>query len=189
MTSVSESQQGSPVLVVLDRLWQTKIQGVAFLDQWSKVSKDAELTAGLKTHLEDERRHLRLIGEEIIQLGGRVASDRRDSVIGRAYDLARGQDGDLYKLTVCYRGVKLFTMRRCGQAASFLEPKTGKLLDRIASDEERHVRWSDIRIQRLMRPADMRQCNLLTDRVDKMLDSVWHKSWTELIRVGKARSS
>ncbi len=129
MGSTSEANEVSSVLVILDRLWQTKIQSVAFLDQWRENSNDADLQAGLKAHLEDERRHLRLIGEEIIRVGGRVTSDRREGPVGKAYDVAWSQEPDLYRLISCYRGIKLLTMRRCGQLVSLVEPGVGELLD------------------------------------------------------------
>ncbi len=189
MGSTSEARELSPVLVILDRLWQTKIQSVAFLDQWRENSSDGDLQAGLKSHLEDERRHLRLIGEEIIRLGGRVTSDRRDGPVRRAFDLAQSQEVDLYRLIVCYRGIKLFTMRRCGQSVSLVESGAGELLDLIARDEERHVRWADIRIERLMTAADMRQFNILTGRVEKMLEAVWQIGWKDAGRTGQWKSS
>ena len=184
-----EANELSPVLEVLDRLWQTKIEGVTFLDQWREDSSDADLKVGLKSHLEDERRHLRLIGEEIIRLGGRVSSDRRESLVSRAYELARAQEGDLYKLIACYGGIKLFTMRRIGQLVPFVERGAGELLDRIACDEERHVRWADIRIERLMTPQDTRKRSLLTDRMEQMLEAVWQKSRKDIIQSGQWQTS
>jgi hypothetical protein len=184
-----EPEVTSPVLSVLDRLWQTKIQSISLIDFWVSKSKDADIRSGLHMQLEDERRHLRLIGEEIKRLGGRVSSERREGTVGRAFGMIRSQATDLQRLCAYYRGVKLTTHNRTAQMTQVVEPATAGLLGQISRDEERHIRWADIRISHQMKAADMRECNVLMDRMDSMVDASWQKLWLDLVRTRIRRSS
>ena len=175
-------EASSPFLSVLDRLWQTKIQSISLIDFWSNRSKDEDIRSGLHMQLEDERRHLRLIGEEIRRQGGRVTTERREGTIARAFGLIRSQATDLRRLCCYYRGIKLTTHSRACQLQQVSEPPLADLLDQIASDEERHIRWADIRIAHLMKAVDMRDCNQLVDRMDAMVDASWQKLWLEVVR-------
>src|SRR5690606_32709019 len=131
-----------PVVAALDRLWQTKIHSISLIDAWSGQTRDLDLQAGWKGQLVDERRHLRLVGEEIKRLGGRVSSERRESAIGRAFAIARAQERDLLRLFAFYRGIKAVTLSRCGYLGQLVEPEVAILLHQIARDEERHLRWA-----------------------------------------------
>jgi len=184
-----EPEVSSPVLSVLDRLWQTKIQSISLIDFWASKSKDADIRSGLHMQLEDERRHLRLIGEEIKRLGGRVSSERREGTVGRAFGLIRTQVTDLQRLCAYYRGIKLTTHNRTAQMVQVVEPATAALLGQISRDEERHIRWADIRISHQMKASDMRDCNVLMDRMDSMVDASWQKLWLDLVRTRIRRSS
>lgn len=185
--SKEEPEASSPVLSALDRLWQTKVQSIALIDFWSDRSKDADIRSGLHMQLEDERRHLRLIGEEIRRLGGRVSSERREGPVARAFGLIRSQATDLRRLCCYYRGVKLTTHSRTSQLVQAVEPATGALMGQIARDEERHIRWADIRISHQMTAAEMRECNLLVDRMDTMVDASWQKVWLDVVRTKMGR--
>lgn len=184
----AEPEPGSPVLAVLDRLWQTKMQSVALIDYWSERTKDADIRSGLHMQLEDERRHLRLIGEEVRRLGARLATERREGTIARGFSLIRSQSRDLHRLCAYYRGVKLTTHARTSQLVQVLDPPGAALMSQIARDEERHIRWADIRIAHQMKASDMRECNQLVDRMDAMIDAGWQKLWLELVRTRLRRS-
>jgi hypothetical protein len=186
-TSKEDPEASSPVLSILDRLWQTKIQSIALIDFWSGKSKDADIRSGLHMQLEDERRHLRLIGEEIRRLGGRVSSERREGPVARAFGLIRSQATDLRRLCCYYRGVKLTTHSRTSQLVQIVEPATAGLMSQIARDEERHIRWADIRISHQMTVGEMRECNSLMDRMDTMVDASWQKLWLEIVRTKMGR--
>jgi hypothetical protein len=179
----------SPVLSVLDRLWQIKIQSIALVAFWTGKSKDEDIRSGLQMQLEDERRHLRLIGEEIRRQGGRVSSERREGTVGRAFGLIKSQATDLRRLCCYYRGIKLTTHSRASQLQQAVEPSVAELLGQIARDEERHVRWADIRISHLMTAAEMRECNHLVDRMDAMIDASWQKLWLDCVRTKMLRPS
>jgi hypothetical protein len=177
-----EPEVSSPILSVLDRLWQTKIQSISLIDFWSEKTRDADIRSGLHMQLEDERRHLRLVGEEIRRLGGRVSSERREGTVARAFGLIRAQNSDLYRLCCYFRGIKLTTHSRTSQLVQVVEPPIAMLMNQISRDEERHIRWADIRISHLMTAAEMRACNQLMDRMDAMIDASWQKLWLELVR-------
>lgn len=179
----------APVLAVLDRLWQTKIQSISLIESWRKESKDADLRSGLGAQLEDERRHLRLAGEEIKRLGGRVTTERREGTVGRAFSAVRAQSTDLLRLCAYYRGIKLATHSRTSQFIQVVETRTGSLLDMIARDEERHIRWADIRMAHQMTAADMRECNLLMDKMSGIVEAAWQKLWLDLVRTRSRLSS
>ena len=179
----------SPVLSILDRLWQTKMQSIGLIEFWAASSKEADIRSGLNMQLEDERRHLRLVGEEIKRLGGRVSTERREGTVARAFGLVRAQKRDLHRLCAYYRGIKLITHTRCNQLVQVVEPATAVLMNQIAHDEERHVRWADIRIAHLMKASDMRECHLLVDRTEAVVDSSWQKLWMDLVHTRLRRTA
>ncbi len=172
----------SPVLAILDRLWQIKSQSIALITYWHAQSNESDVRSGLMVQLEDERRHLRLIGEEIRRLGGRISTERREGTVGRAFGLIRAQSTDLKRLCAYYRGVKLATHSRTSQLVQVVEPITATLMGQISRDEERHIRWADIRISHQMKPADVRDCNVLMDKMDATIEGSWQKLWLDLIR-------
>jgi hypothetical protein len=182
--STPEPESLSPALPIFDRLWQTKIQSISLIEYWTGKTKDVEIKSGLSVQLEDERRHLRLIGEEIRRLGGRVTSERREGTVGRAFALVRSQGSDLLRLCAYYRGIKLATHNRTSQFVPYIVGPASNLLAQISRDEERHIRWADIRIAHQMKPADLRQCNMLVTRMEQLLDPAWQKLWLDLMRGG-----
>jgi hypothetical protein len=184
-----EAEGTSPLLSILDRLWQTKIQSISLIDFWCQKTRDGDIRSGLNAQLEDERRHLRLIGEEIMRRGGRVTSERREGTVGRAFALVRSQSTDLQRLCAYYRGIKLATHSRASQLVQLVEPETARLLEQIAREEERHVRWADIRISHQMKAPDMRDCNVIVDRMEALVDANWQKLWLDFVRSSMRRSS
>jgi hypothetical protein len=188
-SSETKPEATSPILAILDRLWQTKIQSISLIDFWQEKTRDADIRSGLGIQLEDERRHLRLIGEEIKRQGGRVTSERREGTVGRAFSLVRTQPTDLRRLCAYYRGIKLSTHDRTSQLVQLVEPLTSAIMEQVSRDEERHVRWSDIRISRQMKAADMRECNLLVDRMESLVDASWQKLWLDFVRTRVRRVS
>jgi hypothetical protein len=70
-----------------------------------------------------------------------------------------------------------------------IEPSTAGLMGQIARDEERHIRWADIRIAHQMTAAEMRECNSLIDRMDTMVDASWQKLWLDVVRTTLGRRS
>jgi hypothetical protein len=168
------------VLPILDRIWQTKYGSIVFLEDWLKRTRDIEIRSGLETQVIDERRHLRLLSDEIRRLGGRPTANQRERPISRPFVAATAMTSDVHRLCAYYRGIKAFTLNRYGHLIPAVEGQLAAVLDRIARDDERHIRWADIRLARLLDYDDIRPANLLTTRVRTAMESVWEKPWREL---------
>jgi hypothetical protein len=104
--------------------------------------------------------------------------------VGRAFALVRSQGSDLLRLCAYYRGIKLATHNRANQFVPYIEGPASSLLAQISRDEERHIRWADIRIAHQMKPANLRECNSLVTRMEQLLDPAWQKLWLDLMRGG-----
>jgi hypothetical protein len=155
---------------------------VVLLENWVRRTTDVELRAGLETQLIDDRRHLQMIGEELRRLGSRPSATKRDSPLSRAFTLTNGLPSDLYRLSAFHRGIKSFTLNRCGHLLPIVADETAVMLDRVTRDDEGHIRWAEIRLGRLLTFDDIRAASLLTSRIRVTLESAWEKAWRELNR-------
>ena len=70
----------------------------------------------------------------------------------------------------------------CSRLIPLVDAGLGRVLEQITRDEERHIRWADIRLARILDEDERRACKQLMDRVGTMLDSVWPKPWLEIGR-------
>jgi rubrerythrin len=170
------------VLQMLARLWQIKLRSISIIEKWLARTVDAEIKAGLQFQIIDERRHLRLVGAEINRLGGRLGTLARQNRFGRPFALVQAQPSDAYRLSVFHRGMKPFTLERCGHMMPLVDDELGRTLERIILDEERHIRWADIRLARVQDEEERRRCKALSEGVEAMLDKAWPKPWLELAR-------
>ena len=180
--ALSGKQSSNPglVLELVSTLWQTKLKSITALEMWQKKTANAEIKAGLYLQLIDERRHLRLISEEIKRLGGSMANLAKDNLVTRPFVVFQMQPNDLLRLSAFYHGIKAFTLSRLGQFIPFADPQLGRVLEQISREEERHIRWADIRIERLQTPGDARQSYFLVGRMEAMLEAAWSKPWRDL---------
>jgi hypothetical protein len=177
------------LLEVIQRLWQTKLKNTIFLETWLKAAKDIEIQAGLRSQLVDERRQLRLLGEEVKRLGGKLELSTSESLLNRTFFEAGKLDSDLKRLCAFHRGIKAFTLNRCGHLMPLVHEALANLLEQISNEEERHIRWADIRFARLLTRDEMRECNLLISRFDAQMAAAWEKPWRELSRAPMPKSS
>ncbi|MPZ48338.1 MAG: hypothetical protein GEU75_03335 [Dehalococcoidia bacterium] len=180
--SIQREASRDIVLQILSRLWQTKLRSISILEKWLEKTADAEIIAGLKPQLIDERRHLRILGDEIKRLGGSIAALSRENRLGRPFALVQTQPNDFYRLSAFHFGSKAFTLDRCGHMMQLVDIRLGRTLEQIVLDEERHIRWADIRLARLKDVEELRLCQQLMERVGGMLEGVWPKPWLELNR-------
>jgi hypothetical protein len=183
MVYASSSRQGpatDQVLEILTRLWQTKLKSITALEKWLTKTADAEIKAGIQLQLIDERRHLRLLDEEIKRLGGRVAA--QVDHVAQPFAVFLGQSSDLYRLNALYHGIKAFTLDRCSHLIPLVDQQLARVLDQISREEQRHIRWAEIRVARLLKDGDARECYLLTERLKRMLESAWSRPWLSLTR-------
>jgi hypothetical protein len=176
-TRETDASNGA-VLDVLQRLWQTKLNGIKLIEDWIAETRDAEVVAGLTNQLIDERRHLRLVGDQIRRFGGRFHAIQSDG-IARAFAEAKANRADVQRLFAFHRGIKAFTLDRCSHLMPYVDAALAQTLERIAQEEERHIRWADLRLQRLLTHDKMRDCNLLLGRMQSTLESVWGRSWRQ----------
>ncbi len=169
-------------LVILDRLCQTTTHCISLLETWLSDTRDPDVRTGLQSHLIEERRHLRLISDEVKRLGGTPSGSRPESTIGRAFGLAKEQKRDVVRLCLLYRGVKGPTLARCNQLMHLVSPDVARLLDQIGCDEDRQIRWAEIRIARETNAAQVRESGATLERVSSLVDGSWQKVWFDLVR-------
>ena len=182
MYATRATRRGEPdsdvVLQLLSRLWQIKLRSISILEKWLAKTADAEIKSGLQFQVIDERRHLRILGDEINRLGSRIGSLARENRFGRPFAMVQTQSTDFQRLTVFHRGLKVFTVERCGQIMPFVDDGVARTMERIILDEERHIRWADIRLAR-MDEEEQRQAKLLRERMETILEAAWPKPWLE----------
>jgi rubrerythrin len=178
--SSRQGQSTDQVMEILSRLWQTKLKSITALEKWLTKTVDAEIKAGIQLQLIDERRHLRLLDEEIKRLGGRVTTEMNQ--IAQPFAVFLAQSNDLYRLNALYRGIKAFTLDRCSHLIPLVDPQLARVLDQISREEQRHIRWAEIRVARLLKSGEARECYLLTERLKRMLESAWSRPRFSLTR-------
>jgi hypothetical protein len=180
--ALSSKRETDPELILdlLSRLWQTKLKSITALEKWQAKTVDAEIKAGLYLQLIDERRHLRLLGDEIKRLGGRMANLARENFVTRPFTIFEAQPNDLLRLSALHYGIKAFTHSRCNHLLRLVDARLARALEQISSDEERHIRWADIRIARLEGSDDILPRYLLNGRMQAMLEAAWSKPWRAL---------
>jgi len=166
----------------LDHLSQTKLRGVSYLERWLKQTKDVEIRVGLETQLIDERRHARLLAEETKRLSSVAFTRHSPPALGGLYREIDALETDLHRLCVFHRGVKAFTLNRCGHLIPVVETGLSRTLEQISREEERHIRWADIRLARLLTHDEMRSCNLLMSRIWAVLEASWERTCRDLAR-------
>jgi hypothetical protein len=168
------------VVEILQRLWQTKLSSIALLEKWGSETRDAEIQAGLANQIVDERRHATMIGEQIRRLGGRIGGQATRDAVSRIFSEAQADREDVRRMFAVYRGVKAYTVDRCSHLMPYVDAALAQTLDRLTRDEERHIRWADMRLQRLLTHEKMRECNLLLGRVWASLETGWGRQWRQL---------
>jgi hypothetical protein len=182
--SLSNPETNPRILAItdaLDHLTHTKMRGVTYIERWQKQTKDLEIRVGLEAQLIDERRHSRLLNEEMRRLvKGPVGPRVPPAGLGGLYREIDSLETDLHKLCVFHRGIKAFTLNRCSHLIPVVEPSMSRMLEQVAREEERHIRWADIRLARLLTHEEMRTCNLLMSRVWAVLEASWERTWRDL---------
>jgi rubrerythrin len=155
MVPPKDQNSRDAILELLSRLWQTKLKSITLLEKWFAKTSDLDIKAGLKAQIEDERRHLRILSDEI-----------------------KGKDSQ--RLSAFYYGIKAFTLDRCSKLIPFVDDALSRTLEQIAREEDRHIRWAEFRLGRLLDTEEARQCKLLVERMEATLEAVWAKPWQRL---------
>ncbi len=177
--AVSRPAQGSavedPVIEIVARLWQTKVRSVELLEEWERRATDRDIKAGLKLQINDERRHQRLLSDEIKRRGGRHGAVIVDQILNKPFAIVKMQSDDTARVAAYYNGIKRFTTVRCARLIPIVDPALGHILQQIMQDEDRHLRWADIRLERSMSPALARQYGPMLKLMEQAMDAVWAK--------------
>ena len=160
----------------LQRLWQTKRHNILLLEQWLGETADTEIRAALPRQVIDERLHLRLIGERIRALGGRINPEGQGEWLDYALNIGGGDATDLHRLVALYRGTKTYSVTRCRRlVGSGVDKATEAVIVRLVLDEERQIRWAEMRIDRLWTGDKARDCNFVLERIHRSLEAAWER--------------
>jgi 1,2-phenylacetyl-CoA epoxidase catalytic subunit len=170
----------NPVLEILARVWQTKLRSVDLLEEWIPKATDFEVKAGLTSHLADERRNLRLLSDEIRVRGGRQAATTLDQILNKPFAIVLTQPDDLSRVAAFHHGIKAYTAIHCGRLMSFVDPGLARVLEQVMRDEERHLRWADIRLARMRLGNSGRHHDAVVRRIEEAMEAVWAKPWRRL---------
>ncbi len=163
---------------ILARLWQIKLSSIDLIDRWYRTSSDTGIRAGLSVQLADERRHHRLLSEELRRRTGRPPTTV-DYVVTKAFALVQAQPTEAMKVCAFYRGIKASTNQRYYRLLWSADANLLGVLEQIIQDDERGVRWAEIRLNG-MSHEDMRRCTLLLTRMSQMMRAVWLRPWRNL---------
>ena len=175
----SGAPQPAAVVILHRALHMSRSTG-AFLERWLRETNDPEIFAGLSLQLADERRHFRLLTNEMKRLTGAPASPGPDLISDRPFLEAADAKSDLNRICIIHHGVKAFTLDRYSHLIPIVDRPLALVLDQTARDLERHVRWADIRLARHSSEDQRRQHRLLIERIHHMLEVSWSKEWTRL---------
>lgn len=167
------------LLEVLSRLWQVKVRSVELMEAWAASAKDFEIKSGLKAQVNDERRHARLLAEELKRRGYRH-SNTLDFVVTKAFALVQAQPSDIFKVCAFHRGIKGLTRERCYRLVPMVDSGLSELLQQILHDEDRHLRWADLRLARSLSGEGIRQCNAVLQKMGEAAEAIWSKPWRRL---------
>jgi hypothetical protein len=177
---LNSSSSTDPVMEILARIWQTKLRSVSLLEDWIPKTTDFEVKAGLQAHLTEERRHLRLLGDEIKRRGGRYATTTLDQVLSKPFALVMAQPDDLSRVRAFHYGIKASCALHCSRLIPLVDLGLGRVLEQISRDEERHIRWADVRLARSTGHLAGRHFDASMARLEAAMEAVWSKPWRRL---------
>lgn len=172
------SLPGDVLSEILIRLWQIESRGVELLDRWGSLAVDSDIKAGLHAQVADERRHLRLLTDELRRRGCRQPT-QLDHVVVKAFALVQAQPSDALKICAFHRGIKAATRERLYRLLPYADKPLLEVLEQIVRDDDRHLHWADMRLRGLS-GREVRQCNALLGQVLGAMDAVWGPLWRHL---------
>lgn len=163
---------------ILTRLWQIKLRSIDLMERWYLTATDSDVRAGLQVQLADEWRHRRLLADELRRRTGRPPT-AVDHVVTKAFALVQVQPTDALKVCAFYRGIKASTNQRYYRLLWAADLDLLDLLEQIIQDDNRHLRWADIRLSSLS-GEEVRHCTLLLLKMSKTMEAVWLRPWRNL---------
>ena len=168
-----------PLAEVVARLWQTKLRSISLLEDWLPRTGDFGIRAGLQAHLAEERRHQRLLGAEISRRGGRQAAAAVAHILDRPFAIVREQTDDLARLRLFHHGIKASTVLYSQRLLPLVDPNLARILEQTSRDEERHIRWAEIRLSQ-DRVTSQRRLDPALAEVEAAMEAVWSRPWRRL---------
>ncbi len=173
------------LLDVLEQLRQTKRLTLRLIERWGGETRDSEIRAGLATHVIDERRHYRTYSELIMRLGGRLPGAVRSDGLTRVFAEIETEKDDLLRICALHRAVKPFTVDRCAHLLPLVSTPVARVMEPSIHDDERHVRWADLRLERLLTYDRMREFNLRMARMRVSIEAAWERPWQAITRAAE----
>jgi rubrerythrin len=170
------------VAEIVARLWQTKLRSISLLEDWLPQTSDFGIRAGLQSHLGEERRHQRILGAEITRRGGRRGAAAVGHVLDRPFDLVRDQTDDLERVRLFHQGIKACTVLYCERFLPLLDPGLAHVLEQITRDEQRHIRWAEIRLSQ--EDTGKRRPDPFLAEIEAAMEAVWSRPWRRLSLAG-----
>jgi hypothetical protein len=169
-----------PIAEIVARLWQTKLRSISLLEDWLPQTGDFGIRAGLQAHLGEERRHQRIFGAEIERRKGRQAAAAVGHVLDRPFELVREQTDDLARVRLFHHGIKASTVLYCERFLPLVDPALARVLEQMTRDEERHIRWAEIRLSQDRSSAGLRRLDPLLAEIESAMEAVWSRPWRRL---------
>jgi hypothetical protein len=170
-----------PAADVVAGLWQTKLRSVRLLEGWLPQASDFGILAGLQAHLGEERRHQRILGMEVGRREGWWAAGSVGHMLDAPFEIVRAQTDDLERVRLFHHGIKAPTARYCERALALVDPALAQVLERIARDDRRHIRWAEIR---LAHEPFAREPDPLLAAIEAAVDAVWSRPLRRLSLAG-----
>jgi hypothetical protein len=182
MRSSKPDDQGlnDPIAEIVARLWQTKLRSISLVEDWLPHTGDFGIRAGLQAHLGEERRHQRILGAEIQRRKGRQAAVAAGHVLDRPFEMVREQTDDLARVRLFHHGIKASTVLYCERFLPLVDPAFARVLEQITRDEERHIRWADIRLTQDRAGRSLRRLDPLLAEIETAMEAVWSRPWRRL---------
>lgn len=182
MRSSKPANQGlnDPIAEIVARLWQTKLRSISLLEDWLPLTGDFGIRAGLQAHLGEERRHQRLLGAEIQRRKGRQAAAAVGHILDRPFEMVREQTNDIARVRLFHQGIKACTVQYCERFLPLLDPALARVLEQITRDEERHIRWAEIRLSQDRSGVTLRRLDPLLAEIECAMEAVWSRPWRRL---------
>jgi hypothetical protein len=164
----------------LQRLWLMKLNGIAVIDEWITKTEDSGILAGLYGQLEDERRHTRLLGDEVKRVGDKLSPAINRQAMQRPFAAVRQQADDVGRLLIFHRAIKTYLVDRCSHLTPLVDAPLVQTLERIAREDEMHIRWADLRLDHLITRERQRESSLLLSRVRPLIEATWGRPWRQM---------
>jgi hypothetical protein len=187
--TVPTAGPADPVTEIVARLWQTKLRSINLLETWLPHSSDFGIRAGLQAHLAEERRHQRLIGAEISRRGDRQAAMVALTSLDKPFGLVREQTDELARVRLFHQGIKAPTVLYGQRCIPLVDPSLAHVLEQVTRDEERHIRWAEIRLRQEFKTKSVRNLDPVLIEVESAMEIFWSKPWQRLtqanFRLGK----